>query len=50
MAATDLSKRRVSTTEAPWVRRTLITIALLFLLLFLVFLVLGLTAARRIID
>ncbi|HEX7890020.1 MAG TPA: sulfate ABC transporter permease subunit CysW [Ramlibacter sp.] len=35
MATTDLSKKRVSTTEAPWVRHTLIAIALLFLLLFL---------------
>jgi sulfate/thiosulfate transport system permease protein len=35
-AATDLSTRRVSTTEAPWVRRTLITIALVFVVLFLV--------------
>lgn len=35
-AATDLSQKRVSTTEAPWVRYTLITIALAFLLLFLV--------------
>jgi sulfate transport system permease protein len=33
---TDLTRRRVSTTEAPWVRCTLIGIALLFLLLFLV--------------
>ena len=33
--ATDLTKKRVTTTEAPWVRRTLIAIALLFLLLFL---------------
>jgi len=36
MAATDLSKKRVSTTEAPWVRYTLTAIALAFLLLFLV--------------
>ncbi len=35
-AVTDLSRRRVSTTEAPWVRYTLISLALLFLLLFLV--------------
>jgi len=35
MAATDLTKKRVSTTEAAWVRRTLVGIALLFLLLFL---------------
>ena len=34
--ATDLSRKRVSTTEAPWVRYTLTAIALLFLLLFLV--------------
>jgi sulfate/thiosulfate transport system permease protein len=34
--ATDLTRKRVSTTEAPWVRYTLIAIALLFLLLFLV--------------
>jgi sulfate transport system permease protein len=33
---TDLSRRRVSTTEAPWVRYTLIGVALLFVLLFLV--------------
>lgn len=33
---TDLTRKRVSTTEAPWVRRTLIGIALLFLFLFLV--------------
>jgi sulfate transport system permease protein len=33
--ATDLTRKRVTTTEAPWVRRTLIGIALLFLLLFL---------------
>ncbi|MEJ8835862.1 sulfate ABC transporter permease subunit CysW [Ramlibacter sp. AN1133] len=33
--ATDLTRKRVTTTEAPWVRRTLIAIALLFLLLFL---------------
>jgi sulfate/thiosulfate transport system permease protein len=36
MAASDLTRKRVSTTEAPWVRYTLIAIALLFLLLFLV--------------
>ncbi|MDB5956332.1 sulfate ABC transporter permease subunit CysW [Ramlibacter sp.] len=36
MSATDLTRKRVSTTEAPWVRRTLIGIALLFVLLFLV--------------
>ncbi|HET8748464.1 MAG TPA: sulfate ABC transporter permease subunit CysW [Ramlibacter sp.] len=36
MAATDLSKKRVTTTEAAWVRRSLIALALLFLLLFLV--------------
>jgi sulfate transport system permease protein len=35
MAATDLTKKRVSTTEAPWVRRTLVGVALAFLLLFL---------------
>jgi sulfate/thiosulfate transport system permease protein len=34
--ATDLTRKRVSTTEAPWVRYTLVAIALLFLLLFLV--------------
>jgi sulfate transport system permease protein len=33
---TNLATKRVITTEAPWVRRTLIGIALLFLLLFLV--------------
>ena len=33
--ATDLTRRRVATTEAPWVRWTLIGIALAFLLLFL---------------
>jgi len=32
---TDLTRKRVTTTETPWVRRTLIAIALLFLLLFL---------------
>jgi sulfate/thiosulfate transport system permease protein len=32
----DLSKKRVITTEAPWVRHTLIGVALVFLLLFLV--------------
>jgi sulfate transport system permease protein len=36
MAATDLTRKRVSTTEAPWVRRTLIAVALAFVLLFLV--------------
>jgi sulfate/thiosulfate transport system permease protein len=34
--STDLTRRRVSTTEAPWVRNTLIGAALLFVLLFLV--------------
>lgn len=34
--STDLSKKRISTTEAPWVRYTLIGIALVFVLLFLV--------------
>jgi sulfate/thiosulfate transport system permease protein len=34
--STDLTKKRVTTTEAPWVRNTLIGIALVFLLLFLV--------------
>ncbi|MDB5858862.1 MAG: putative type sulfate transport system, permease component [Ramlibacter sp.] len=34
--ATDLTQKRVTTTEAPWVRRTLIAIALVFVLLFLV--------------
>ena len=33
---TDLTRKRVTTTEAPWVRYTLIGIALVFLLLFLV--------------
>jgi sulfate transport system permease protein len=33
---TDLSRKRVIATEAPWVRRTLIGAALVFLLLFLV--------------
>ena len=33
---TDLTRKRVTTTEAPWVRYTLISIALVFLLLFLV--------------
>jgi sulfate/thiosulfate transport system permease protein len=33
--ATDLTRKRVTTTEAPWVRWTLIAIALVFLLLFL---------------
>ena len=32
---TDLTRKRVTTTEAPWVRNTLIGVALLFLLLFL---------------
>ncbi|MFN9470016.1 sulfate ABC transporter permease subunit CysW [Acidovorax sp.] len=32
----DLSRKRVSTTESAWVRYTLITVALLFMLLFLV--------------
>lgn len=36
MTATDLTRRRVSTQEAPWVRYTLIGIALAFVLLFLV--------------
>lgn len=36
MSATDLTRKRVTTTEAPWVRNTLIGLALLFLLLFLV--------------
>jgi len=36
MAATDLTRKRVTTTEPPWVRRTLIAIALAFILLFLV--------------
>jgi sulfate transport system permease protein len=34
--SSNLAVRRVSTTEAPWVRHTLVTIALAFLLLFLV--------------
>jgi sulfate transport system permease protein len=33
--ATDLTRKRVTTTESPWVRRTLIGVALVFLLLFL---------------
>jgi sulfate transport system permease protein len=33
---TDLTRKRVTTTEAPWVRYTLIGIALVFVLLFLV--------------
>ena len=36
MATTHLTRKRVTTTEAPWVRRTLIAIALVFVLLFLV--------------
>jgi sulfate transport system permease protein len=36
MSSTDLTRRRVTTTEAPWVRNTLIALALVFLLLFLV--------------
>ncbi|NML48186.1 sulfate ABC transporter permease subunit CysW [Ramlibacter sp. G-1-2-2] len=36
MSATDLTRKRITTTEAPWVRAVLIGIALLFLLLFLV--------------
>jgi sulfate/thiosulfate transport system permease protein len=32
----DLTRKRITTTEAPWVRRTLIGVALLFVLLFLV--------------
>ncbi len=36
MSTVDLSRQRISTTEAPWVRYTLTTVALLFLLLFLV--------------
>ncbi|RYF16743.1 MAG: sulfate ABC transporter permease subunit CysW [Comamonadaceae bacterium] len=35
MTGTDLTRRRVTTTEAPWVRNTLVGVALLFLLLFL---------------
>ena len=34
--ATDLTRKRVTTTEAPWVQWTLIAVALLFVLLFLV--------------
>ena len=34
--ATDLTRKRVTTTEAPWVRYTLIGVALAFILLFLV--------------
>jgi sulfate transport system permease protein len=36
MEATDLSRKRVTTTEAPWIRNTLIGIALVFVALFLV--------------
>jgi sulfate transport system permease protein len=36
MSGADISRRRVVTTEAPWVRWTLIGVALAFLLLFLV--------------
>ena len=36
MSASNLTTRRVTTTEAPWVRRTLTGVALVFLLLFLV--------------
>jgi sulfate transport system permease protein len=36
MNAPDLSRKRVTTTEAPWVRATLIGVALAFVLLFLV--------------
>lgn len=36
MTGTDLTRGRVTTTEAPWVRNTLVGVALLFLLLFLV--------------
>jgi sulfate/thiosulfate transport system permease protein len=32
---TDLTRKRVTTTEAPWVRWTLVTVAMLFLFLFL---------------
>ncbi len=35
MAATDLSRKRVTTTEAPWVRWSLIAVAMAFLVLFL---------------
>ncbi|KQP38168.1 sulfate ABC transporter permease subunit CysW [Pseudorhodoferax sp. Leaf274] len=35
MAAIDVTRRHITTTETPWVRRTLIGIALLFLALFL---------------
>ncbi|KQP15896.1 sulfate ABC transporter permease subunit CysW [Pseudorhodoferax sp. Leaf265] len=35
MAAIDVTRRQITTTETPWVRRTLIGIALLFLALFL---------------
>jgi sulfate transport system permease protein len=31
----DVTRKRVTTTDAPWVRRTLIGVALLFLTLFL---------------
>ena len=36
MTTVNLGRRRLTTTETPWVRRTLIGIALVFLLLFLV--------------
>jgi len=36
MAATDLTRKRVTTTEAPWVRWTLTGVALAFIALFLV--------------
>ncbi|WP_326541386.1 sulfate ABC transporter permease subunit CysW [Pseudorhodoferax sp.] len=35
MAAVDVTRKHITTTEAPWVRRTLIGVALLFLALFL---------------
>jgi sulfate/thiosulfate transport system permease protein len=34
--STDLTRKRVTTTEAPWVRRTLVGVALVFVFLFLV--------------
>lgn len=36
MSTSNLTRKRITTTEAPWVRYTLIAVALVFLLLFLV--------------
>jgi sulfate transport system permease protein len=36
MSTSNLTRKRITTTEAPWVRSTLIAVALVFLLLFLV--------------